>query len=267
MELAIKINSTSADQRHCQDGDVVCVVAQSQIYCCHAHMICHPRRFPLNAGGLRDEGTLLQKYMERTHSYKFSRLNHREIQRTNLLTGDEDTLGDTPNVAGEAIDVELFILRRVKSEAHTIFGASRGREVWYGKELPRSSIGIDDVWDDIETHSDYRKTDHGRWPFSDREKRAFLPVRCTGFRDGEYCDVSRATCATRHEALVVDGVTLTLHRYSIPYWDLAAELGIDVADVRNHDAVVDARRGGDISEQPHMDDVVIDKVAEGIVTV
>ena len=273
MELALKINSVSDDHSHCQDGDVVCIFSNSQIHFCHAHMICHPRKFALNTFGLRDEGTLLQKYMEKTHQYKFTRLNSNELQRLNLLTGEEDTLSSTPNAKGEVIDVALFISRRVKNNEHKIFGVSHGNEVWYGKELSRRVMSVDAIWNDIETHSDHLKEDHCRWPFSDREKRAFLPLNCTGFKDGVARDASSGTCATRHDAITVEvddpephSVVVALHQWYVPYWDLASELGINIDDVRNHDKEVDGRQDVPIEDRHHMDNLYVDKLEAGIIT-
>ena len=47
---------------------------------------------------------------------------------------------------------------------------------------------------------------------------------------------------------------------------LSSELGVDISEVRNKDKEVDARSSGDKHDWNHMDDVHVDKVAAGIVT-
>ena len=55
-------------------------------------------------------------------------------------------------------------------------------------------------------------------------------------------------------------------KWQIPYWDLSSELGVDISEVRNKDKEVDARSSGDKHDWNHMDDIYVDKVAAGIIT-
>ena len=80
MELVLKINSVNNDQKSYQDGDIVQTFTNEHIHICHAEMICHPKNFALNTFGLRDRNTLLEKFMEKTSKYKFTRLNSNDVQ-------------------------------------------------------------------------------------------------------------------------------------------------------------------------------------------
>ena len=54
--------------------------------------------------------------------------------------------------------------------------------------------------------------------------------------------------------------------YSVPYWDLASELGVDVDKVRDKNKTVDVRPNIPMEQRNRMDDIYVDKVAAGIVT-
>ena len=84
---------------------------------------------------------------------------------------------------------------------------------------------LDAIWNDIETHSDYLKDDHYSWPFSEIERRHFLPINCRGFRDDVYTElsnptvqVSGLTCADRGRYCREE------RQWQVPYWDLALRI-------------------------------------------
>ena len=112
MELIVKIKSDGANPYY-QDGDVVQAMSFDRIYLAHAEIICHPDNFGFNTNGTRDLGTLLQKFQEATHVYKFERVNSNDVKRTNLLTSEEDILNTIPNADGEAINAYKYISRRL----------------------------------------------------------------------------------------------------------------------------------------------------------
>ena len=62
-------------------------------------------------------------------------------------------------------------------------------------------------------------------------------------------------------------IIVAKRKWQIPYWDLISELGIDVDDVRNKNKELDARVDGPLENRSKMDDINVDKVAEGIVTI
>ena len=116
-------------------------------------MICHPNNFGFNTNGTRDLNTLLEKFQQATHTYKFERLNSNDVKRTNLLTGEEDILNTIPNADGEAINAYKYISRRLKNPRQKIFGPS-GCEVWYGQVRSDTEVFIPVALYHIETESD-----------------------------------------------------------------------------------------------------------------
>lgn len=283
MELVLKINSADNDQKNYQDGDIIQTFTNDHIHVCHAEMICHPKHFALNTFGLRDRNTLLEKFMEKTSKYKFTRLNSNDVQRLNLLTNEEDILNTIPNSNNEYIDVAAYLTRRTKHPTHKIFGVSHGNEVWYGGIVTKDKAVINTVWNDIETDSDNLKNNHDHWPLSDAEKRHFLPLNCIGWI-GEVKEISthtaceRACCVCEPDVVILDeqgeddgtteeGPMIAKRKWQVPYWDLTSSLGIDVDDVRNKDKEVDVRSDAPLIQRNKMDDINVDKVEEGIVTI
>ena len=132
------------------------------------------------------------------------------------------------------------------------------------------------MWNEIEGHSATLKADCCNWPFTPLEKRGFLVLNCCGYKHEEVREVSGGTCGERCCSVIVEGepdedgkpteVLIAKKQWQIPYWDLSAELGIDVDDVRNKDKEVDARSSGDRHSWNHMDDIHVDKLTAGIVT-
>ena len=283
MEIVLKINSANNDPKNYQDGDIVQTFTNDHIHMCHAEMICSPKHFSFNTFGLRDRNTLLEKFMEKTSKYKFTRLNSKDVQRLNLLTNEEDILNATPNSNNEYIDVGVYLTQRMKHSTHKIFGASYGNEVWYGGIVTKDKAVINAIWNDIETDSDNLKNNHDHWPLSDVEKRHFLPLNCIGWMS-EVKEISthsaceRACCVCEPDVVILDeqgeddgtteeGAMIAKRKWQVPYWDLTSSLGIDVDDVRNKDKEVDVRSDDTLIQRNKLDDINVDKVEEGIVTI
>ena len=272
MELILKVGTVAPDQTSYQDGDIISTMSDVQIEYCHAEMICHVDKAGVNSVGLRDINTLFHRYMEKTSKYKFIRLNSNEVERYNLLTDEVDTISTTPNEKGEAMHVAEYLTRRLKHARHKIFGVSHGNEVWYGGNAPRDRDHSDVLWNEIEGHSDHLKANCCSWPFTPIEKRHFLPVNCCGHQYGEVVEISTPTCVQKAEPVYEtkeapeDDVLIAKKKWQVPYWDLDTEFSIDIDDVRNIDKEVDARSTGDQEGWNHMDDIHVDKVAAGIVT-
>ena len=283
MELIVKTKSHPKAERY-QDGDIIETYTDLKILNTHAQIICHPRKFPMNTFGLRDRNTLLEKYTAAVSKFKFTRLNSNDVQKLNLITGEEYIVNTKPNSNGEAMDVYEFLIRRRKSPRHRIFGISHGNEVWYGGNNKITHDVCDACWNDIETHSDNLKVNHEHFPFSETDKRHFLPLNCCGFMNDECCEISCGTCCERQsgvlkeqvfseDPVLEDGepnneiIIVAKRKWQVPYWDLVSELGLDVDDVRNRNKELDARVDGPLENRSKMDDINVDKVAEGIVTI
>ena len=284
MELVIKTKSVGSDQSQYQDGDIIETFTDLKILNTHAQVICHPKNFPLNTFGLRDRDTLLEKYMEKVSQFRFTRLNSNDVQKLNLITGEEYIINTIPNDKKEAMDVYQFISRRVKNPKHRIFGTSHGNEVWYTGHKKITSEVCGACWNDIETHTDNLKHDHEHWPFTETEKRHFLPLNCCGFMNNECCEISCGTCCERKSCVIrqevfeedpvlpdgepnYEDIIVAKRKWQVPYWDLANDLGVNVDDVRNENKELDPRVDGPLENRSKMDDINIDKIAEGIVTI
>ena len=158
-----------------------------------------------------------------------------------------------------------------------MFRAANGFAYWYGKS--RSGIDIDAVWNVIETHSDYLKSEHTNFPFSDIEKRYFAAINTSGRSYvGESftrVELSGDTVHARQEAVFADPpeeipedydpIVLARRRWFVPYWDLTAALGSSVDNLRNPNHMCDCRK--EMDEREHIDILTFDKVVEGIVSI
>ena len=276
MEIILNTRTLAEGQQNYQDGDIVCAISKTQTHYCHGEMICHVDLHGFNSAGLRDRGTLLENYMALTSKYRFTRLNSNEVQKYNLLTDEVDIISDTPNEAGNFINVYEYLIRRLSHKRHKIFGDQQGAEVWYGGNAPRDRGHADVLWDYIEGHSDKLKVDHSQFPLSPIEKAHFLPIDCCGFMNGVETEISDGTCGERDCCVEIDGepdedgipqkIFIAKKKWQVPYWDLASELGIDVYDARDRELTHDGRTGMEHNHN-HMDDICVDKVAAGIVTI
>ena len=274
MELIVKVKSDGSNPYY-QDGDVIEAMSLGRIHLAHAEMICHPDNFGFNTNGTRDLNTLLHKFQEATHTYKFERINSNDVKRTNLLTGEEDILNTIPNAEGEAINAYKYISRRLKSPRHKIFGAS-GSEIWYAKMRNDAEVFVPVAWNHIETESDNLQNNHNSWPFTDLEKRHFICINTSGrsYTGDSFTrvELSGGTVTERvlpaTEDIPEDApddyevVTLAKRQWFVPYWDLSSQLGHSIDDLRNKDLECDCRKP--MNEREHIDILTYDKIAEGL---
>lgn len=269
MEVLIKTSSVSDDQTQYQDGDIVSALSDQRIAEMHAQEICNYRKVPFTVSGYRQNIPLVVNYLQETSLYRFERygLNAKQVRRVNLITAEQEILSDTPNSKGEYIHVQEFIKRRLLSRYCNIFG-SIGHEFWFGGSRPNPDLST--IWNSIETHSDNLWEDNKTWPFTETEKRHFLPLRCCGGHHGEEEVVSseeafeRTTSIFKVEEDENNPILLAKRKWFIPYWDLSSELSIDVDMVRNMSLIVDAR---DAHHPSHLEDTNKDKITEGIVSI
>ncbi len=145
MELLIKVNSADGDKSY-KDGDIVQAFSNDRILLANAQSICSVDNFNLDSvSGLRYNDTLLMKYMEASSLYRVERINAISAKRINLLTSEEDIISNSPNSDGEAIWIEDYLDRRLRSNRHRIFGAT-GSEVWYSGSRP---VDLSIIWNHI----------------------------------------------------------------------------------------------------------------------
>jgi hypothetical protein len=296
MELIVKVGSPDGPQTSYKDGDIIQTFLPNGILLSNAERICNVNNFSLNpVTGLRDNNSLLMKFLELRNTYKFERVNSNDIRRTNMITGEEDILNTTPNDEGEYIHAYQFISRRLKSARHCIFGSS-GSEIWYGKT--RSSTDLDALWNDIETHTSHLKQDNMSWNFSPIEKRVLLVMNCCGHGhshthpdslclsgscDCELHELSEDFASERVESIQIDGdpiiemeigidsgdvafeqILVAKRKFTVPYWDYASLLSLNVDDIRNSSTEVDARK--ELDSRPAGDLLTINKIDAGIIT-
>tara|TARA_R110002020_G_scaffold55309_3_gene153632 strand:- start:12580 stop:13407 length:828 start_codon:yes stop_codon:yes gene_type:complete len=274
MEIVIKTSSVDTDQRQYQDGDIVQCFSDNQIYLSHAQLICNPKNFSFNSAGLREPGTLLEKYMARSHKYKFVRVNSNDVERTNLLTNETSVINTIPNSDGESINAFKHLSTSLLNPNHSIFGVEQGQETWYQKPIININEQqmIDGIWQDIEANSDYLKADHALYGLGGSTQRDYLIISCCGdsFGTASRESLSNDTCFSRSESVQTPETEdqpselVAKRKWQVPYWDLSDSLGMSVEDIRSRRKVSDLRKIS-LGDMIILDSVNLDKVAEGIV--
>tara|TARA_A100001201_G_C4086103_1_gene200541 strand:- start:103 stop:993 length:891 start_codon:yes stop_codon:yes gene_type:complete len=296
MEIIVKINDGPSATSY-KDGDIVQAFTQDEIYYHHAQNKCNIKNFGFTTDGMRSPEPLLIKYLEKTKTFKFERLNSNEVRRTNLLTNQEDILTTTPNENGEYIDVYQYVTRRLKNKNHLIF-RENGLEYWYAKE--RANIDVNALWNDIETHTSSLQSQHTKFSLSSSEKRKFLVMNCcthtcendhydhTCLDCSCHCDLSECSKEVVQEktSSVVNRIVtdyfipdpededqtpqpiwdveiLHKRKHQVPYWDLASSLSLNVDDVRNASVEVDSRK--EPQQRPSVEAITINKIDAGII--
>ena len=254
MELLIKTNSVEGDTSY-KDGDIVQAFSYERIHLTNAQVICNVNNFPLDdVTGLRVNDSLLMKYLERASLYRFERTGTDTVKKINLSTLGEEILG------AESIDVSEFLKNRLKSPRHKVFGSS-GSEIWYGDSR---ELDINAMWDDIEAHSDNLKSENSNWPFTEIEKKHLLILNSSGFKNNTVTEISNDTASDRQSSAISGTDMVAKRQWQVPYWDLAQDLGINIDDVRNKDFTLDGRKP--VPERPYIDNLNVDKVVAGIIT-
>jgi hypothetical protein len=289
MEIIVKVNDGSSPSSY-RDGDIVQVFSMRGIYACHAHHKCHVNNFGLTTDGSRSADPLLIKFLEKTKTYKFERVNSNDVVRTNLLTEEQKTLNTSMDADGERIDAYQYVSRRLKNKNHLMFRLN-GLEYWYGKS--RSDIDVDAIWNDIETHTSFLQSDHIHFPLSDIEKRSFLPINCCMHDHAhDHTDLPvhnaclNVTCGCSLSECTVDFISERLssidiihnegtedeyneitykRKYQVPYWDFTSLLSLNVDDARDANKEIDLRKP--LLSRPAADLLSQDKIAVGAVII
>jgi hypothetical protein len=229
-QLIIKVG----DEGTFEDGDIINAFTDTQILNVHAQHITHPKNFSKNKHGLRNPNTLLQDYLENTSKFKFERISQTAIKRTDLQTGDEDILSDTPNTDNEYMDVPLYIERRLKHERHKIFGTP-GNEYWYGGNTIITDEKIDKVWQKIEQKTSKKKADHTNFPFTEKELQKYYAITVEDFTPEEIAELTTPL-------LDDQGETIKPRKQKIDYHNLPELTAQDKTDIADRNTKVDHRQ-------------------------
>ena len=265
MDILIHVGD-SADPLWYKDGDVIGCYPFLGTLLQNGQNICLPKKFDYNSAGLRDFGTLLEKYEQKVHKYKYERVNSNEVLITNLLTEEQEI--------DSSIDLYSVISKMIAIPNHTVFGNEQGKEVWYMKKLPLfgDSAKINSIWDDIEQHTDNLRQNNMRKQFTPTVKQTMLALDCTGFLNNVYTEISKHTACDRSSPITVrenendETIQTTLiakRQWKIPYKDMDSDLGIDIDNVLDFNKIVDPRQDVQQSEKNKLDDIMFDKVDLG----
>lgn len=184
-EIALKIKRDLIPEPSYQDGDIIVAINDRRIKDVYAQHICKPNGF--NRQGLRTPNSLLETYLSNVYEYKFQRISKNKILRTNLITFQQEILSNKPNSAGERIDVDLYISKRIQHHIHKIFG-EKGSEYWYGGHINNSSTTLDIIWNDIENKTSFRKINFQDFPFTDHELKQHLIIKTDDFTEEQKTD-------------------------------------------------------------------------------
>jgi hypothetical protein len=147
-ELIVKVGDKG---RH-RDGDILYAADRRRIMQVHGEMICHVKR----AGRCTPQGHrpigLAYHWQDATYRYCFSRVSKWEVVREDRWEGKIQTFSNRPTETRpgkwDAINVPLYIERRLRHHRHRIFGLP-GREIWFGGDVDQSAATISRVWNRI----------------------------------------------------------------------------------------------------------------------
>ena len=257
MEILIKVGDSGSPTGY-KDGDIVEAFSTDRILKANAETICSStERQWDDVSGLNTSGTIHEARLVISSEYKFVRTGY-NVARTNLITGEVTVHNKTTD---ERIDVDEYLRRRLRSASHNIFGGT-GSEYWYGGSVNYDSQAL---WDEIESKSDHLRVNNKHWHLTPAEQIFFFPISCCG-RHGHEDDISHPTAELRTHIVLEDNesmepIVLAKREWMVPYWDLATEFGVNVDDIRNPAMAVDARLE---SGSPHLDDVEVNKVVDGL---
>ena len=265
MDMLIHIGD-SPDPLWYKDGDVIACYPFLDTLLKRGQNICLPKKFDYNWAGLRNFGTLLEKYEQKTHKYKCERINSNQILKTNLLTEEQETVSPT--------NLYDFISKMLSIPNHAVFGTEQGQEVWYMEKLPLfgDSTKINSIWDDIEHHTGNLRQDNMRNEFTPTVKQTMLALDCTGFLNNAYTEISKHTACGRSCPIAtridendetMQTTLIAKRQWKIPYKDMDSELGIDIDDVLDLNKIVDPRQDIQQAEKNKLDDIMFDKVDLG----
>jgi len=175
-ELMLKIGEGS----NYEDGDVLHAFNRRRIGLVHAEHIGNITK----AGGgklvHRTYDSIARRLQNATYQYEFKRVSTNFVKRTNLWTGESKIIGKKVDEDGNAMDVPLFVKRRLNHKRHRIFG-SPGKEIWFGGKSKLDATTVDSLWDQIEEHTPNLRKDHELWPVGNLDCKNHLQIKIDDF--------------------------------------------------------------------------------------
>lgn len=178
-----------------EDGDILCAMSERRILCCHTEHVCHVRKAPRTSNHC-DPGTLAEDFQKARYRVKLVRDGKHGLLKVDV---DTDTVIEEAKIEGTKATwadgthchVNLFFSRRLKHVGkHRVFG-SPGSEVYYDRPRTPDLAKLNAIWARIEAETLLLKADHTKWPFSRREKTAFLPLNFSALTDAEAADLAK----------------------------------------------------------------------------
>lgn len=168
-----------------KSGDIISALSNRRILWVQAQHICRPwimNPYDNMTGIRRPVDSLLYKWYECTHQYKFVRIHKNWIRRIDLINNTWEIFGPLPNEKGEYIYPDQFIENRLKHHRHRIFG-EKENEVWFGGRVDNLMNGVEKVWTMIETHTNYSRNQFQWWPFGKQDKISHLCIHVDSLND------------------------------------------------------------------------------------
>ena len=167
-ELLLALRDTGIND----SGDIIAAFNERAIGFDHACQICHFNNAPYNSDGLRVPDCLTERFNKIIYEYTFQRVSVNEMIRINNITGETDQFGL------ESIDLVQYI----RDHKRFMFGV-QGQERWYGGRMLMDEGRVNGVWNQIEEHSDNRRTNHRRWNLGRQEYKSFLALGTYDYDD------------------------------------------------------------------------------------
>lgn len=234
-ELILQTSDNGPDPAW-RNNDIIHGMNDLRIHDVHAQHICHKNLIGFNGDGLRPANSLTEMYLSKVKQYKFERISVKEIKRIVLATLSEEILSEKPNAKGHAIDVGLYIQRRLLHDKHMIFG-TLGAEVWYGGRTRATTAVIGDVWTEIEAKTPNLKADFGEFPWGLNDQKDHLVITVDDFDDAERNELESSI----YDDKVDPPVLLKRRKNSVDWESLPGLTAKIIDDVKTDGLKVDIR--------------------------
>lgn len=239
-EIMIKVGSPQPDNpKATQDGDIVVAISDRYARCKAAERKCYIGLTLFSRDGLRVDG-LSRIWREHTCEYRFERVGRDQVRRVNLRTGQTDIIGRTPNAAGEYMNVEAFIRRRVRHHRHAVFG-SPGAEVWYGGHTFTADADLTAAWEAIEAFEQQPEPAQHRWRWGRMEVRRKLCCEVGPLTDAQAITYTESLFGMVRMPWGDEEQRVRARNFDVPWRDFVSQMGTTVEDVQDVSKPIEIR--------------------------